>query len=101
MKRAYFLLIVFLLTGVLFAAPIREGSSVGRSGELILLHTNDFHGALMPGSGGKGGIAEMAAFVNAVRAINPQVLLVDAGDFNTGSALLICLTPNLAFVLLA
>jgi 5'-nucleotidase/UDP-sugar diphosphatase len=85
-KRAYFLLFVFLLTGILCAAPIREGSSIGRSGELVLLHTNDFHGALMA-SDGRSIIAEMATVVNIVRVVNPQVLLVDAGDFNTGGAL--------------
>jgi len=84
-KRGILLLSVFLLTGVLFAAAVRE-DPVGRSGELILLHTNDFHGALLP-SGGRGGIAEMASFVNAIRAANPNVLLLDAGDINTGSAL--------------
>jgi 5'-nucleotidase/UDP-sugar diphosphatase len=83
-KKGIFLLIVFLLTGVLYAAPIMDGA--GRNGELVLLNTNDFHGSLMPNSG-RGGIAEVAAFVRAVRAVNPQVLLVDAGDFNTGSAL--------------
>jgi len=82
-KRGFLFLAAFLIAGVLFAAPIRDS---GRNGELILLHTNDFHGSLLPNSG-RGGIAEMAAFVNAVRAVNPQVLLVDAGDFNTGSAL--------------
>lgn len=85
-KRGLLLLVVFLLTGILYAAPIREGSAVGRSGELVLLHTNDFHGALLPNNG-QGGIAEVAAFVNSVRAVNPNVLLLDAGDFNTGSAL--------------
>jgi 5'-nucleotidase/UDP-sugar diphosphatase len=85
-KRGYFLLVVFLLTGILYAAPIQEGSSIGRNGELVLLHTNDFHGALMSGDG-RAVIAEMATVVNVVRAVNPQVLLVDAGDINTGSAL--------------
>ena len=84
-KRGILLLAVFLLTGVLYAAAIRDGS-MGRSGELILLHTNDFHGALLPNSG-RGGAAEVASFVSAVKATNPQVLLVDAGDMNTGSAL--------------
>jgi len=83
-RKGIFLLIVFLLAGVLYAAPLRDGA--GRNGDLVLLHTNDFHGSLMPNSG-RGGIAEVAAFVKAVRAVNPQVLLVDAGDFNTGSAL--------------
>ena len=85
-KKGIFLLVVFLLTGVLYAAPLRDGSGEGRNGELVLLHTNDFHGSLMPNSA-RGGIAEVAAFVRAVRAVNPQVLLVDAGDINTGSAL--------------
>jgi len=85
-KRGCFLLVVSLLTGILYAAPIREGSSIGRSGELVLLHTNDFHGALMA-SDGRSSIAEMATVVNVVKSVNPQVLLLDAGDINTGSAL--------------
>jgi len=86
-KRGYFLLFVFLITGVLYAAPIREGfSNAGKNGELILLHSNDFHGALISADG-RPVVAEMAALVKTVRAVNPQVLLVDAGDFNTGSAL--------------
>jgi 5'-nucleotidase/UDP-sugar diphosphatase len=85
-KRGYLFLAVFLLTGLLYAAPIQDGSSIGRSGELVLLHTNDFHGALMANDG-RSVIGEMATVVNVVRAVNPQVLLIDAGDFNTGSAL--------------
>jgi len=84
-RKGILLLIVFLLAGVLYAAPLRDASA-GRSGELILLHTNDYHGSLLANSG-RGGIAEVAAFVRAVKAVNPQVLLVDAGDINTGSAL--------------
>jgi len=84
-KRGILLLAVFLLAGALYASAAREAAA-GKNGELILLHTNDFHGALLP-NGGRGGVAEMAAFVNAVKTVNPQVLLVDAGDFNTGSAL--------------
>ena len=82
-KRGSLLLIVFLLASILYAAPVRDAE---KNGELILLHTNDFHGSLLPNAG-RGGIAEIAGFVNAVRAVNLQVLLVDAGDFNTGTAL--------------
>jgi 5'-nucleotidase/UDP-sugar diphosphatase len=53
---------------------------------LVLLHTNDHHGAVLP-NGGKGGLAERAAFIKTVRADYPDVLLVDAGDINTGPAL--------------
>jgi 5'-nucleotidase/UDP-sugar diphosphatase len=68
-----------------FAEPARDPSG-GQTHELILLHTNDHHGAILP-NGGRGGLAEVASYVNAVKAVNRQVLLVDAGDFNTGSAL--------------
>jgi 5'-nucleotidase/UDP-sugar diphosphatase len=92
-----FLLIAFLLAGNLFATAIQERDSARRSGEivpntgersadLILLHTNDFHGALLPNNG-QGGLAELSAFIKSVKASNANVLLVDAGDFNTGSAL--------------
>lgn len=85
--RTLIALSVFLLAGVftLFAEPAREAGG-GKTGELILLHTNDHHGVILP-NGGKGGLAEVSAYVKAVKAVNPQVLLVDAGDFNTGSAL--------------
>ena len=58
----------------------------GRVYELVLLHTNDHHGAIMP-INGRGGLAERAAFVRSVREANANVLLLDAGDLNTGSAL--------------
>ncbi|MDL2229102.1 5'-nucleotidase C-terminal domain-containing protein [Treponema sp. OttesenSCG-928-L16] len=58
----------------------------GKTYELVLLHTNDHHGTVLPNNG-DGGLAERATYIKSVRAANPQVLLVDAGDFNTGSAL--------------
>jgi 5'-nucleotidase/UDP-sugar diphosphatase len=54
--------------------------------ELILLHTNDHHGTVLANNG-RGGLAERASYIRSVREANPQTLLVDAGDINTGSAL--------------
>jgi 5'-nucleotidase/UDP-sugar diphosphatase len=70
----------------LFAEPVRDTGGQGKTGELVLLHTNDHHGVVLPNNG-RGGLAEVAAYIKAVKAVNPQVLLLDAGDFNTGSAL--------------
>ena len=85
-RKLYLFLTVFLFAGFLYAAPLREGSVYDKSGEIVLLHTNDYHGAVLSSSG-RGGLAEIAAFVKAVKAVAPNVLLVDAGDINTGSAI--------------
>jgi 5'-nucleotidase/UDP-sugar diphosphatase len=75
-----------LLVSPVFARPVRDPGGVGKDYELVLLHTNDHHGAILPNNG-QGGLAEVAAFVKQVRSENPHVLLVDAGDINTGPAL--------------
>ena len=79
-------LLVTLLTGCAGGAkPVKW--EAGKAYELVLLHTNDHHGSVLSASDGTGGLAERATFVKSVRAANPQVLLVDAGDINTGTAL--------------
>ena len=94
MKRFGTLLIlsVFLFVSgtSVFATPARD---IGRAPqaqvqaqELILLHTNDHHGVVLPNNG-RGGLAEIAAYVKGVKALGSNVLLVDAGDINTGTAL--------------
>ena len=57
----------------------------GKTYELSLLHTNDHHGTILPNNG-MGGLAERASFVKSVRMENKNVLLLDAGDINTGTA---------------
>lgn len=58
----------------------------GETYRLVILHTNDHHGAVLP-INGEGGLAERASYVRSVRESEPSVLLVDSGDVNTGSAL--------------
>ena len=55
---------------------------------LVVLNTNDTHGHPVafydyPASN-QGGIPARVTFVEQVRAANPNVLVVDAGDLNTG-----------------
>jgi 5'-nucleotidase/UDP-sugar diphosphatase len=57
----------------------------GKTYEMVLLHTNDHHGTILPNDG-RGGLAERATFIKSVRMANPSVLMVDAGDINTGTA---------------
>ena len=87
MKRigSFFVLSVFLLVTetAIFAEPAREGSS--QISELILLHTNDHHGVILPNNG-QGGLAERSAYISGIKALYPNVLVLDAGDINTGTA---------------
>jgi 5'-nucleotidase/UDP-sugar diphosphatase len=79
------LLTVVLLLGCAGGAkPVQR--EAGKTYELVLLHTNDHHGSVLP-NGGRGGLAERATYVKSVRASGGNVLLVDAGDMNTGPAL--------------
>ena len=81
------LLIAAFFTGCATGArPVAR--EAGRAYELILLHTNDHHGTVLPNPNtGRGGLAERATFIKSVRAANQNVLLLDAGDMNTGTAL--------------
>ena len=54
--------------------------------ELTVLHTNDHHGTVVS-KDGKAGLAERATYVKGIRNSYDHVLVLDAGDLNTGSAL--------------
>ncbi|MDR2783756.1 MAG: 5'-nucleotidase C-terminal domain-containing protein [Treponema sp.] len=78
--------ILFVFQSVQISAKAASDAGSAARYELVLLHTNDHHGAVLPNDG-RGGLAEQAAYIKAVKTANKQVLLVDAGDINTGSAL--------------
>lgn len=60
--------------------------------KLVILHTNDTHSHFEPVRGtevdGRGGVIEIAAYVDSVRAANgdDKVLLLHAGDFSQGTS---------------
>ncbi|MBN2618811.1 MAG: 5'-nucleotidase C-terminal domain-containing protein [Spirochaetales bacterium] len=75
---------VLLLAGCM-SGPIKEK---GVEHELVILHTNDHHGHPIafydyPASD-QGGLPARSTYVKSVRAANSNVLVLDAGDFNTG-----------------
>lgn len=51
--------------------------------ELVILHTNDHHGAIASVNG-QGGLANQSTVINRERAKYKNVLLLDSGDYNTG-----------------
>lgn len=86
----------FRLMASLFAVLLILGGCAGISGytpsdtehSLTVLHTNDHHGHPMAffdyPSPGQGGLPARASLVKAIRTENPNVLVLDAGDLNTG-----------------
>ena len=52
---------------------------------LTVLHTNDTHSQVEPNSKDLGGYARRMGLIEQERAIDPELLLVDAGDFCQGT----------------
>lgn len=53
--------------------------------KLVLLHTNDTHSQIDPTSKNLGGVERRKALIDSVRAAEPNVLLIDAGDMVQGT----------------
>ncbi|MCK9304559.1 MAG: metallophosphatase [Bacteroidales bacterium] len=57
--------------------------------DLVILHTNDTHSnieSLVSGRNkGYGGVQRRANYIDSVRKMHPDVLLLDAGDYNQGT----------------
>ncbi len=96
MKRKLSFLGCIITAGILFTAcagtpsGIQEREPVSRDPgvtyELVVLHTNDHHGTTVS-KNNEGGLAQRASYIKTIRESNTNVLLLDAGDINTGSAL--------------
>ncbi len=74
------------------ASPVRATETpVSTIETVVILHTNDFHGAVEPeieGSGGgeSGGLVNLVSLIDEVRAEDPDhTILLDAGDSFQGS----------------
>lgn len=52
---------------------------------LTILHTNDTHSQVLPNGKGMGGYARRMGLIREERKNDPNLLLVDAGDFSQGS----------------
>ncbi|MCR4994099.1 MAG: 5'-nucleotidase C-terminal domain-containing protein [Bacteroidales bacterium] len=65
-----------------------------KSRDLLVVHTNDTHSCIKPlnphladtAQANKGGVARRAALMDSLRRQDPELLLLDAGDFSQGSA---------------
>lgn len=74
---------------LLFALTLNAHAyTKGKTYKITVLHTNDHHGRFWPNSDGELGLAPRATLINqlreAAKAEGAHVLLLDAGDINTG-----------------
>ena len=82
-KKLLALLLALVLTfalcgGALATEPETTAVEQDLAGQIVILHTNDVHGAVT-------GYAKVAALKDAYEARGAYVLLMDAGDFSQGT----------------
>ncbi|OJU77808.1 MAG: metallophosphatase [Bacteroidetes bacterium 47-18] len=92
MNRRYFLTKGVLAGGLLATGGFPYSALAQQQRErLVILHTNDTHSRLDPfpdtdkSFAGRGGVAARKAIIDAVRAQERNVLLLDAGDIFQGT----------------
>ncbi len=97
MKRPFQVLLAlatFVLVFSLIAAP--ASAKLSGTVQVQILAINDFHGNLLPPSGSSGrvgtidagGVEYLATHINNLRALNPNTVVVSAGDMIGASPLL-------------
>jgi 5'-nucleotidase / UDP-sugar diphosphatase len=84
--RAQLFAVFLLVAPVFFCFSVP--ASQARAERLVVLHTNDHHGhpAAFPfkGKPSVGGLPARATLIEKIRTRNENVLVLDAGDINTG-----------------
>lgn len=68
-----------MAAGALFVADYASAD------QLVILHTNDIHSQIDPNDKDMGGVVRRKVLIDSVRAVQPNVLLVDAGDAVQGT----------------
>lgn len=85
---AFFLALLLAALCVLPASAVAEGCTQ-ESNVTTILFTHDLHSHFLPQStaegGESGGYARLKTVIDGERAMNPDALLVDGGDFSIGS----------------
>ncbi|MDE5968364.1 MAG: metallophosphoesterase, partial [Muribaculaceae bacterium] len=56
-----------------------------KADRLVILHTNDTHSQIDPMDNGLGGVLRRKVLIDSVRAAEPNVMLIDAGDAVQGT----------------
>lgn len=88
LNRRKFLKAVAVSGAGLYALP---GYSIQQPEKITILHTNDLHCRFEafeksdPRYGGRGGMNRISAYVKKMRKFDPELVLLDSGDFSQGT----------------
>ena len=88
-RKVIFAIFVVLLSCAVLCVSLSAANKA--QGEMItILFTHDLHSHMLPttndsGKGTYGGYAKLMTLINLQRKIDPNAILVDAGDFSMGS----------------
>lgn len=74
-----------LFCAAAMALSMAVASADEPAGRLVILHTNDTHSRIDPMDNGRGGLLRRKVVIDSVRAAEPEVLLIDAGDAVQGT----------------
>ena len=90
MNYAKRFLSVILVLVTLLSLWIIPSAAEGAEDEITILFTHDLHSHLLPaanetGGGEYGGYARLMTVIKAQKALDPDAILVDGGDFAMGS----------------
>ena len=90
MNRTKRFLSVILVLVTLLSLCIIPSAAEGAEDEITILFTHDLHSHLLPaanetGGGEYGGYARLMTAIKAQKAMDPDAILVDGGDFAMGS----------------
>lgn len=96
MKKSFQVLLVVATLALIFTSVAPASAKPSRTIDVQILALNDFHGNLQPpgGSSGRvgtvdaGGVEYLATHVKNLRALNPNTVVVSAGDLIGASPLL-------------
>lgn len=88
MKFLSKLMLLLSIVGLVYSCAKGPIEQKGVEHELKVLHTNDHHGHPLAfydyPAGDQGGLPARATYVKDINKSNANVLVLDAGDFNTG-----------------
>lgn len=83
-KRIFSLFLSLMLVFGMFLAPMGTYAEEAKTVELTIVHTNDVHSRVKGDDKAVIGYAKLATKIKELKAENPNVLVLDAGDTTHG-----------------